>query len=288
MNHVEFVFPKQKRKAYLVSHNGLGDNLFMIGALRFIQQFYDNVYFLCKKKYINNVELFFEPGGCITCVPLDDEINEIIQILSVEKYMDKYVDIFVCGCHTSYRHSKINNRQFLHHINTLTLPSTTTDVPFCTNPSNFYFIEIFYQNIRLNSSYYYAYFDLPNNDVSKRLYKTIAHFPYIVFVQFQSSDKKSLNISHLMEKYLDNPETIIVCNDKNLYQPHHSQYTLVEAFFQDNKIVHYVDVIKNSHEIYLIDSCFVGIVLPFFIQNKLKTDVKIKIVMREDTDKHII
>ena len=44
--------------AYLVSHNGLGDNLYMIGALNFIRQFYKNVFFLCKKKIMTILSYF--------------------------------------------------------------------------------------------------------------------------------------------------------------------------------------------------------------------------------------
>lgn len=34
--------------AYLVSHNGLGDNLFMIGALRFLLKFYHKIFFYAR------------------------------------------------------------------------------------------------------------------------------------------------------------------------------------------------------------------------------------------------
>ena len=44
-----------------------------------------------------------------------------------------------------------------------------------------------------------------------------------------------------------------------------------------NKIVYYVDIIKNSNEIYLIDSCFLGLVLPYIKMNKLKQKLKLKL-----------
>ena len=46
--------------AYLLSHNGLGDNLYMIGAVRFLLQYYENIYFLCKDIYYNNVTSFYK------------------------------------------------------------------------------------------------------------------------------------------------------------------------------------------------------------------------------------
>ena len=32
--------------AYLISHNGLGDNLYMIGATNFSSKFYKNLFFM--------------------------------------------------------------------------------------------------------------------------------------------------------------------------------------------------------------------------------------------------
>jgi hypothetical protein len=46
--------------AYLLSHNGLGDNITMIGAINFLLHYYDNVYFLCKDKNQENVARFFQ------------------------------------------------------------------------------------------------------------------------------------------------------------------------------------------------------------------------------------
>jgi hypothetical protein len=72
---------------YLVSHNGLGDNLFMIGALRFLLNFYDKIYFLCKNKYYNDIKLFFENSN-IVCVPFDEnnEYQSIKSMIDVTKY----------------------------------------------------------------------------------------------------------------------------------------------------------------------------------------------------------
>ena len=43
--------------AYLLSHNGIGDNLYMIGAVRYLLQYYEKMYFIfvntekfCKEK----------------------------------------------------------------------------------------------------------------------------------------------------------------------------------------------------------------------------------------------
>ena len=44
--------------ALLVSHNGLGDNLFMIGALHYLLKFYTNVFFIVKKNIMKMLNYF--------------------------------------------------------------------------------------------------------------------------------------------------------------------------------------------------------------------------------------
>jgi len=270
--------------AYFVSHSGLGDNLFMIGALNFIKQFYKNVYFLCKNKYYENVKLFFDESSNIICIPFNEhnEFYEIHKIL-YDKYNDVNTDIFICGgCHKSYLKSKITNKKFLNH--TMIDKKYTIDYGSINN-INYSFIENFYKDIQLNLTYFYDYFDLPNNIITKQLYDSVSQY-YLVFIQCISSDGKVLNISNLIHKYLNDDKVLLICNDKNLYNKDDKKYELAQKFVM-NKIIYYLDVIKNSDEIYLIDSCFTGILLPFIKTNKLKAK-NVQIILREDVNKCII
>jgi hypothetical protein len=270
--------------AYLVSHNGLGDNLYMIGALNFIKQFYKNVYFLCKNSYYENVRLFFDESSNIICLPFNEhnEFNEIYKILS-NKYNDTNNDIFVCGnCHKRYLQSKITNKEFLNYKK---IDKKYTIDFSSINNNNYSFIENFYKDIQLNLTYFYEYFDLPDNVVSKQLYDSVKNY-YLIFIQSISSDGKVLNISNLMNTYLNDDKVLILCNDKNLYSIDNKKYDLAQQFVL-NKIVYYVDTLKNSDEIYLIDSCFLGIVLPFIKTNRLKTQ-KVQIILRDEVLKHNI
>jgi hypothetical protein len=61
----------------------------------------------------------------------------------------------------------------------------------------------------------------------------------------------------------------------------------VKRFNEMKAILDYIDIIKNSDEIYLIDSCFLGIVLPFLKTNRLKT-IKVEIVLRNKTDEYVL
>uniref|UniRef100_A0A6C0JL99 Polysaccharide pyruvyl transferase domain-containing protein n=1 Tax=viral metagenome TaxID=1070528 RepID=A0A6C0JL99_9ZZZZ len=269
--------------AYLVCHNGLGDNIYMVGALNFIKQFYKNVFFLCKEKHYENVKLLFDESSNIICLPFN-EVNEYHTVYNIliHKYNDNN-DIFVCGgCHTQYLKSKITNKDFLNY-KIIDKEYTLNYGPI--NNKNYSFIIDFYRDAKLNLTYFYEYFDLPNNDVSKQLYESVKHY-YLIFVQCITSDNKTLNISNLINKYKNDDKVLLICNDKNLYDKNDTQYVLAEQFVM-NKIVYYVDVIKNSDEIYMIDSSFTGIVLPFIKTNRLKAK-NVQIILRDEVHNRII
>ena len=80
--------------AVIVSHNGMGDNFYMIGALNYIATFYKNVYLLCYDKYYNNVSLFFDENSNIACIPFDSK-NEVISIITIlnDKFNNTNMDI---------------------------------------------------------------------------------------------------------------------------------------------------------------------------------------------------
>lgn len=271
--------------AYLVSHNGMGDNLFMIGALHFLLKFYEKIYFLCKRKYYPNVNLFFMDTPNIICIQFDEK-NEKYEIKKIIEKNYKMNDILVCGCHKSYIKSKITNNDFKKYIHTD--KNYTIDID-TINSSNYNFINNFYKDINLNLTYFYEYFYLPTTKESIEMYKKVQNY-YIIFIQLKSSCGKELNIKNLLKNNLHNKNTILLCNDKNLYDiPEYDKtpdtelkYNICKHFLY-NKIVHYKDVIQNSDEIYIIDSCFIGIVLPYFKTNQLKAN-NVRVIKRDMVD----
>ena len=100
---------------YYLAHNGLGDNLFSIGAIRFLAKYYENIYFLCKDIHYDNVKLFFDDDKKIIIVPFDSKNEkESCYNIIINKYHNN--DVFVLGCHKSYLSSKITNKYILYNI----------------------------------------------------------------------------------------------------------------------------------------------------------------------------
>jgi len=277
-------------KAYLVSHNGMGDNLYMVGALNYLRPMYEHVYFLCKRRYYENIKLFFDISANITCVPFNDEMDEGSGIASIlkDKYTDENNDMFICSkFHRSYMRSRINNKDVLAQQVT---PNKYTLVWDTLTAINYSFIEEFYTSINLNLNHFYEYFDLPSVKESTDLYNNVNDY-YIVFIQSTSSEGTTLNITNLCKKYMNDDKVILLCNDTNLYDGESKdceqisiKHKLAQKFVM-NKLTSYIDTIKNSDEIYLIDSCFVGIVLPLLKTGRLKTD-KVRIIERSVAHKY--
>jgi len=283
--------------AYIVSHTGMGDNLYMIGAVRFLLKFYNKIHLICKKKYYSNVNLFFVDEPRIVCVQYDEkDCNSQHEILAIQEIIEKncqtnFVDLFACGWHKTYLQSKITNKEFLEY--TIEKNNESLDYDTLTT-ENYHFLKGFYEDMKLNLTIFIKYFELPSTAESIDLYNSVKKYN-IVFIQYESSDKVRLNISNLLGKYLYHEETILLCNDVNLYETVEKSNETEELLnkreicknFILNKLVNYVDTIKNSQEIYIVDSCFTGIVLPLLKQNKLKANT-VRIIRREVVDTVIL
>jgi hypothetical protein len=274
--------------AFLVSHNGMGDNILMIGALHFLLKFYNNMFFLCKKKYYPNVKLFFINTPNIICIPFDEN-NEFYEISNIISLNSDKNDVFVCGCHKSYLQNKITNSNFLNY--TVVDKKYTIDYD-TVNSSNYDFIESFYKDISLNLTIFYEYFCLPDTESAVNLYNIVKNY-YIIFIQLRSSTGDQLDINYLMDKYLYDENAILICNDINLYDnvviktDSIKKKAIICKNFILKEIINYIDVIKNSDEIYIIDSCFIGIILPYLKTNKLKSN-KTRIIKRELASKIVL
>ena len=254
------------KSAYILSHNGLGDNITMIGAINFLSLHYTTIYFLCKDKYESNVKLLINKSNVII-IPFDhrNEISSCKNIID-NIYSNSDTDIFVCGGHKTYFKSKINNPSILEYNN--------------NNNNNYNIrwehIKTFYKDMNLDLSIYYNYFNIDSTRKSIALYEKIKHLN-IVFCHTQSSTK-TISLPENIKAYINDNKYIIICANENIYNKNQSYFEIANKFI-NIPIAEYIDVIKNAYEIFVIDSCFSCIVHPLSVSNKLNTQ-KIEICSR--------
>jgi hypothetical protein len=263
------------KKAIYLSNNGLGDNLISASAIRFLLNYYEEVRFICKDKYLDNVKLFFHPDENVKIITIhpDHEFEQCRQIIT-----DSYAecDVFICGAHIQYLGSDIKHPKILEYQQ-FKRDNKKYDVSYDT--INYLFLKWFYHDIKLDLSVYYENFRIDSTDESQRLYNLVKNYR-IIFTQIECSHGQKLNIEGVKEKYIDDPSAIIVCTSQNLYniKTHSEKHAICENFVF-NKLVYYIDVIMEADEIYLMESCFTNIVLPL-LKNRLLKAEPIRIIDR--------
>ena len=248
------------KNAYFVGHNGLGDNITNSSAIRYLSNFYNKIYFICKDFYYGNVSLLFNDIENIEFVLIDpsDEYNNIKKIY--DEVINEY-DFFVSGfCHTHYIKSKITNDYLINY-------KRIEDEIY---HNYFNHIKQFYEDINLDLSIYYDFFNIKSSDKSKYLYNSINKYKICLMQQY-SSIGKILNIEdfvHLTDDY------IIIDINENFYEKTKDinliKYELAQQFI-NIEIVYYIDTILNCDKIYISDSSLSCIVYPLFQMNKLNT-----------------
>ena len=268
--------------AYLLCHLGLGDNLYMIGAVRFLLQYYKKIYFLCKDVYLHNVKLFYKNNDNVIIIPVNSKNDEssIKKIINQTVYQNN--DVLIASfCHDIK--SKITHPKLIHRIPEEKKYNLDHDT---LTTENYWLIETFYHNIKLDLNIFFEYFELPTTIKSQNYYNSLSKYKKIIFIHSKSSDNKKLNFSSTYWKNIYKTDTILICADHNIYE----KTININKIIQEEKykickelinipVIYYLDIIKKCDEIYIIDSCFTGIVLPLLKTNKLKAKT-VRIILR--------
>ena len=264
---------------YFLSDGGLGDNIISIGALRFLLKYYKIVYFLCKTKHSKHIKslLLTEPRIVLVTYNEQYEIPECIRIIN-QAYNTN--DIFISGSYKRFLQSKITHpsiKKYIQNKNKYDLNyDTITD-------TNFSFIRGFYEDIGLDLRIFYEHFHIESTDMSRKLYDSIKHYKHIIFTQPTASSGDTLDLTPLKEKYIDNDDAIILCNNYNVYDKSSPKYELSQQYVL-NDMSYYIDTILNCSEIYIIDSCFIAIILPLLKTGRLKATT-VRIILRQLANK---
>ena len=266
----------KKKSLCIVCHSGLGDHLFMIGGVRFLTTFYDTIYLCVNEKYKKQIRTFYRDPRIVlipmTFSTLQEERKQIGGILS-----EMTGDVLICGLWKSFFDTQITNPSFLAY--TPPLSDYTMDV--CSVPTRKYkFIEDFYRDMNLTLTHFYEGFHIDTTVESIQLYDRVKSYT-LVFIQQNSSDGYILPLQPLLEKYLWKEDTLLVCNDSNLYEGIEGleyKKELVAPFVR-NDILSYKELIQHCDEIYMIDSCFLGMIIPYYKRNQLNAKV-IEITIR--------
>jgi len=259
-SYSEYDNPDTNKSVYLLSHNGLGDNITMFGAIRYLTTIYDKVYLICKKHNQKNIDDLLDCPKVIT-VPFiasnyQEEYKECMQILET---VSEDIDILISGCcHTPYFKSRINNRNLLEY-------KSNTDIK-TQYSCDYSFIRDFYNDIGIDLRIYYEWFDIPSSKTSLQYYDSIQN-KKIVFLHTKASDTE-INLDRIIDKYITDESYLIICPNKNMYESTSNNESLA-AIYVNLPIRDYIDIIKKAVIIHVVNSCFSCIVYPLVKSGKI-------------------
>jgi hypothetical protein len=274
---------------YIASHSGLGDNICMFGALFFLSNYYEKIYFVCRDVYYDHLQFVFDNNIHkinITLLPFDtthedkyntffSESSEVYKLL-YDKW-DTSSDIMTCLSHKLYTlPCKITHPDILQ----LQLPNTRKIA------ERYHFIKMFYNDINLDLSIYLDYFHIEfNHPEITKFYNKISHYK-IIFIHSLSSIGE-INIPCDFTPYINDDEYFIVCANKNMYDNTHEKYNLANEYVWLPNIFLYYDILLHSEKIHVVDSSISSIVLPLYYKQKLKSN-DVNIYHRETSEKIIL
>ena len=217
------------KKAFVLTHLGLGDNITSIGAIRYLSTCYDKVYVVCKNKYKKNVQLFYHDDDSIEIYPVNsDKDISPKHGFNIDKFkkITTDMDVYLAGSHcVETRHSY-------------------KDLPLN-----------FYKDMNIPDSYFKDYFYIYTTKQSKELFSCLKDIEY-VFIHNTASNGEIFNLIDIENKFKFNRYNTYVINpNKNEYNKHDSFFELAEVFL-NKPLPFYITTIINASRIIMTDSSF--------------------------------
>ena len=207
----------------ILSHLGIGDMIGIHPIVRYNCEKYSNVYIFCKNMNLKNARGMYEDLTNLKIIAIDynfDTSKEVDIVWRIIKDMNLQESIFLKS--GIYKNS-----------------SNYTNLP-----------DNFYMDFGMDLSIYDNYFKLPEDKLVQ--YEEL-YDKNLFFINGKSSTK---NIdSEIMSRLGDTNNYFLVNPNHNLYDKSHTNYELANTFI-GLPMLDYVNIIRRSKEIHVIDSAF--------------------------------
>jgi hypothetical protein len=219
------------KKAFVLTHLGLGDNIACNGLVHFISDNYDDVIVVCKQKNMDNVKLLYSNNNKVRIFPIknDNMISPRYGFnFEIFKRITKDFDIFLAGLH------KLDN-----------------------SPNDFTIFPLnFYQDFNISNDIFWLYSKIPDTNESTQLYNKISenNIDNYVILHNSTSFGKLFNTKLVEDMIGKTKDEILFINlNENEYDKTHRFYNLAQVFIL-KPLIHCKDIIKNASYVYLTDS----------------------------------
>ena len=219
------------KTAFVLTHLGLGDNITMIGGVRYLSTCYDKVLVVCKEHNKKNMELFYSDDETIEIYPvINDQYISPNYGFPYEKFKEitKNMDLYIAGNHCLTKKYEPN-----------------TYLPFN-----------FYRDMGINHKYFREYFHINIPQESKSLFNKLNKVGNYIFIHNYASTGEVFKIEN-MEKQLEfnKNNTMVVNPCINIYNKKDPFYLLAQRFI-NHPLPFYIDIIINASKVIMTDSSF--------------------------------
>jgi len=215
------------RNALFLGHLGLGDQIWLVGAVQYLSINYDKFYIPCLPHNLKTLsELYID--------------NLKIKVFTLPMFYDRYYYTVFPTATVRGECMIIPNGFYktVFRCGLFALPrNDVNDIPNC-----------FYRDLNIDPSIRHTYFYLPKSSRSILLYSFLNDMSYI-FVQTKSSDTTTPIITWNINQILTIDPNV------NQYSSDHPWHTLAEKFV-NQPFLHYSDTIKHAIELHLVNSSF--------------------------------
>lgn len=217
------------KKAFVLTHLGLGDLICANGMVRYLATTNDLVMVVVKDKYLKEAELIYSDDKTIKFYPVKDDINISPRCgFGIDKFnqITQGYDVYMTGVHKG---------------------SAPTEIPFS-----------FYTDAKMKTEYFWDFFHIPSTLQSMELYNLVKGREYVVIHNVNSRgnvftvDSVEKHIADATGKTRD--QVLIIDLNGNVYDKEHPSYELAQKFVF-RSIVSYKDILIHASRLYLSDSC---------------------------------
>ena len=255
-NFIESVSTQKAMDVVFCSHMGLGDALLNVGIINLLLNFYETVHYFCKKEYVCNISTMFA-NKPVQLVPIDQNENQSI-ISNMKMYNFNTTDCIIVGLmqniHSSFK-SIVRNE----HFNEYKRRFGTT-----ANKKTLYkHVGYIHSDAGVKWDVCLKYYDVNIPSESLLHYQKIQQYT-ITFMHEIASTASTVDFSKIIDRYMNLPNYIIICANRNVYPAAHPMHAVAQPFV-NLPFMFYYDSIRNATDIHVVDSCFSCI--PFILKS---------------------
>jgi hypothetical protein len=207
------------KRAFVCGHQGMGDQFFISGAVRYLATVFDEVCVVVKKQYETNLRDLYSNESSVTffLIEADSDVSPRFGAArdAYERATEGYDTVYMLGYHGS---------------------GNVEDFPHC-----------FYRDLGMDPAYMKTWFNVPKKNVAE-VEQLIDTYSRIRFVHPKASDAVAPIRVNLLDSLVINPS-------ENMYAESHPWHAVAQAWV-GRPILDYAYLMMYIQECLLVDSSF--------------------------------